>query len=463
MTAARHPRRPARRRTRLAVRWAALAAVLAAPAFASAQVGGRFDGSGRSWRDDPRLSPVGRRMAAAKLAQRERDAARRRNRYAFGRNPDGGVPGAALAGPRVGPPIGDAPAPDTAVRVEIVADGVRGMLAARQWTAAFAALGVPVRIGSAGPRDVLGVTEVTRAGLRTVTATGQLTAGGDLSFGEATFAPADRAELGRWVADLRTHGAAGGPAGKPLWGLSEPAFAAVLAALKEPAPAGFAAAGGGTVGAAVSALELPASLPIAVTPEAEAALAAPGAARRDSRFVGGELPALSKGTALAVALARRGLAFRPNRRPDGTVELLVVPRPAGDAAVPAPDAAPAAREEANPAAPPEVWPVGWELAGGADRGRAARTLFALSDIGLPPAPLPAFAAAASGAAGVPVVLDAAALAAAGADPAAVFAVPPGRGTWATALRYALAEHRLVGELRRDEAGAAFLWVVPARR
>ena len=459
MTAARSPRR------RKTLSWAgavAFAALLAVPAPASAQVGGGRDigGDGFDWRTSGRLSPTGRRMAAARLAQRERDAgrrrdaARRRNRYSFGQVPAGpgaapAVPGAAL----------DAPGPETAVRVLVLADGANGVLESRGWREAFAALGVPVQVRTAAVRDEPGVTESTRAGLRSVVATGVLTPGGGLSFGETAFGPGDARKLRDWVRDLTTHGAAGSPAGKPLWGLSRPAFAAVLASLSEPAPAAFAGAGGGTLGAALSALELPPDLPVRVTPGAEAVLAGPDAAAAP----GGRLPVLSRGTALAVVLAKRGLAFRPTRRPDGSVELTVIPRPGGDDEAGALPGSAVAEVRAD-AAPPAAWPVGWEIGGGADRLRAVGSLYAVTTVGVREAPLADFAVAAGDAAGVPVVLDDAALAAAGVDGAKTLAaVPPGRGTWAKALRYALAEHRLVGRLRRDEAGRGFLWVVPARR
>ena len=464
------PARPSRRRRLVA--WAlALPALLAVPAVGQ-DLGGP---AGSDWRDAAGLSPTARRRIAARLAQRERDAERRRdaarrrgsNRYSFGRIDDPAanraVPRAALETPDSRTTGTRANGPRTAVEVAVLVDGSAGVLRVRGWREAFADLGVPVQIRTGSRSDEPGVTETAVAGLRTVRAVGVLTPSGGLAFGETRFAPGDAPELAAWVRDLSEYGAAGSPAGQPLWGLSRPAFAAVFAALSEPAPAGFAAAGGGTAGAAISALELPGTLPVRLDPAAEAVLAAPHA----SAAPGGPLPALSKGTALAVLLARRGLAFRPTRRADGKVELTVVPRPDVDPAVPAPGTAAeaAARATGDAAdAPPPVWPVGWDLPGGPDRARAAGTLFALSDVGVAGAPLAAFAATAGRAAGVPVVLDSQSLLAAGVDPqAAMTAVPRGRGTWAKALRYALAEHRLVGRLRRDEAGNGFLWVVPARR
>ena len=401
---------------------------------------------------------LSQRRAAARLAQRERDAARRRraNGYTFGAIPGANVPDAALTAPRPGGD--DAAEVTTRVRVVVLVDGAAGLLSARRWRDALGGLGTDVSVRTAGPRDELGVTEEAGTGLRTVTATGGLTPDGGLSFGTKRFDIGQRRELLAWVRSLQTHGAAGDPSGEPLWGLSPTTFRAVHRALAEPSPDDFAArAGGGTVGAAVAALELPAGLPVRLTAEAEAVLADPAARATDD----GALPPLSKGTALAVLLARRGLAFRPARTPAGAVELTVVPRPAADPLLPAPGAE--GLKADGPTAAAAAWPVGWAVADGPGRLSAAPGLFGLTTVGVRRSSLTEFAAAAAAAGGTPVVLDAAALRAAGIDPnAATAEVPRGRGSWNTALRYAFAEHRLKTELRRDEAGRGFVWVAPAR-
>ena len=404
---------------------------------------------------------VGERLAAARLAQRERDAARRRSSgYSFGNFGPGDrtrVPRAAFDEPGGG---GQTRGPVTRVRVIVLVDGAGGVLAARQWREALAALEIDASIRTARPLDELGAAEQTGGGLRTVTATGRLTDDGALAFGDRRFEPGDRRGLAAWAAALETHGAAGDPAGQPLWGLSGAQFREVFEALAAPAPAGFAAAGGGTAGAALSALDLPPNLPVAISDEAAARLAAPAA--DGAHAAGGALPALSKGTAMAVALARRGLAFRPTRTPAGSLELTIVPRPAADAPVPVPGTG--ATPGGEPAEPVGAWPVGWRPAAGPARVAAAPGMFSLATVGVPEGPLTAFAAAVERASGVPVVLDESALRAAGVDPArAMVSVPAGRSTWLKAVRFAVAEHRLQSELRQDEAGRGFLWVTPIKR
>ena len=399
------------------------------------------------------------RRAAVRLAQRERDAARRRsNRYTFG-DVGGDVPGAALAAPRA---VRDKNGVVTAVRVVVLVDGAAGVLGARRWRETLSALGVDVSLRTGRNGDELGVTETTGAGLRTVTATGRLTPNGELLFGERRFGVGDRRALGAWVGSLSSHGAAGDPAGQPLWGLSEPQFRALFQALSAPAPEGFAEVSGGPLGPALLALELPPATPVRFSAGASALLDAPGPPAPRNGRNDGPVPSFSKGAAFAVTLARRGLAFRPTRTPAGSLELTIVPRPAADplAAIPGTAAAAEPGGEATAGA----WPVGWKVEDGPGRLAAAAGLFAFTSVGVRESSLNDFVIAAGAASGVPVVLDVAALRAAGVDPATeTVSVPPGRGTWGKAVRYAVAEHRLKSELRRDEAGRGFLWVTPARR
>lgn len=411
------------------------------------------------------------RRALVRVAQRERDEARRRGSsgYRFG-DFSGGVPDDPLGGlraPRDLRRVRDDRRDDgviTQVRVVVLVDGAAGVLGVRRWRETFAALGTDTTVRTGRPGDVLGVTETPGAGLRTVTATGRLAAGGTLLFTDRQFTPDQTRALSAWVDALRTHGAAGDPSGQPLWGLSERQFRTVFAALSDPAPAGFAAASGGAIGPALLALELPPAMPLRVSEQASALLrAADGPAGTGPAGAGdGPLPRLSKGASLAALLARRGLGFHPTRTPAGTLELTVTLRPAGDVLVAIPGTAEAAAPEA--AAPSGAWPVGWKAAAGPGRLAAAGGLFTFTSLGLRESPLTAFADAVEAQSGVPVLLDAAALRAAGVDPAkATVSVPPGRGTWGKAVRYAVAEHALKSELRRDEAGRGFLWVTPAKR
>ncbi|MEM9702484.1 MAG: hypothetical protein AAF907_08580 [Planctomycetota bacterium] len=448
----RSPRRPL-------IRWGGvtlLAAVVAGP-IAGAAAQDRDPASGGRAGYGPTLAE---RRAAVRLAQRERDAARRRaGGYRFGDFSDG-VPDAALTGPRAPRNRREPGALITQVKVVVLVDGAAGALGARRWREALGSLGVDASVRTGRPGDEIGVSESVGVGLRTVTATGRLTPGGTLAFPDRQFAPTDRPALKKWVESLNTHGAAGDPSGQPLWGLSPSQFRTVFAALAEPAPAGFAEASNGPLVPAMLALKLPPALPVRFTEAARTKLAQPDAARD------GRLPRLSKGASLAVLLARRGVAFHPTRTEQGRLEIVIDVRPGGDALVPIPDATAnrAARDEDEPEAPTGSWPVGWDVSDGPTRLAAAGGLFALSSLSVPETTLNDFGAAVEAKCGVPVVLDVAALRAAGVDPAtATVNVPPGRGNWEKAVRYAVAEHALKSELRRDEAGRGFLWVTPAKR
>ncbi|NNJ27494.1 hypothetical protein [Alienimonas chondri] len=407
------------------------------------------------------------RRAAVRLAQRERDAARRRptrpasSGYSFG-DFSGGVPNAALSGPRemAGGRVGDERSADglvTQVRVVVLVDGAAGVLGTRRWRESLAALGADTSVRTGRPGDSIGVTENVGVGLRTVIATGRLTSNGALEFPGQSFQPSDRQALSDWVDSLTTHGAAGDPNGQPLWGLSQTQFRAVFTALSAPSPAEFVAVSDGPIGPALLALELPPTLPVRFSAAAKAKLAGPDPALGD-----GALPAFSKGAALAAALARRGLAFHPARTPAGSLELAIDLRPPGDELTAIPGTAEAEVAGAEP--PAGAWPVGWRTAAGPGRLAAAGGLFTLTTLGVRESTLNDFAKAVEAESGVPVVMDVAALRSVGVDPAAdTVSVPPGRGTWDKAVRYAVAEHALKSELRRDEAGHGFLWVTPARR
>ena len=401
------------------------------------------------------------RRAAARLAQRERDAARRRSTgYTFG-DFSGGVSDAALQSPRLMRERADLNDVVTQVRVIVLVDGAAGALGARRWRETFNSLDTATSVRTGRPGDELGVTETAGVGLRTVTATGRLTPGGDLVFADRRFSPRDRRALAEWVTSLSTHGAAGDPSGQPMWGLSDAQFRTAYEALSAGPPKEFAAASGGTLGPALLALELPPTMPVRFTDEANVKLRATGGEERNAPN-DGPLPGFSKGTTFAALLARRGLAFHPHRLPSGRLELTVVPRPAGDELTPIPGSAAAA--EPGAASPTGAWPVGWKVQDGPGRLAAAAGIYTLTNVGLRESTLNDFAVAAGAASGVPVLLDVAALRGAGVDPAKeTVSVPPGRGTWDKAVRYAVAEHALKSELRRDEAGRGFLWITPARR
>jgi len=350
----------------------------------------------------------------------------------------------------------------TTVKIELLQEAAGGGLAAQQWNKVFADLGYPVRIRQPILNDKEEVIETTRGTLRYVTVVGKLDRRGNLTFPGRSFTPGDAARLGEWLDELKTYGAQGSPEGKPLWGLSKPQFEAIYSALSKRVSADST---GLDLQEAIDGLPVPGDYKIRFGSAAEEALSAPGRPAGVSRSVAG----LTAGTALAFVLNEYDLGFRPERTPDGKIDLLVEPLPA--------PAKPTAGDE-----PPAlvVWPVGWpveEPTAPADRRRPVKdgdavppnrvqiapTLFAIGEIRLPETPLAEALAEAERATDVPVLLDRAGLAATDIDlDAARVSVPERRTSWNILLRSMTFKHRLRHDLRRDEVGRPLVWVTPLR-
>jgi hypothetical protein len=150
--------------------------------------------------------------------------------------------------------------------------------------------------------------------------------------------------------------------------------------------------------------------------------------------LGAELKGLTAGTALAATLRAAGLAALPEETGDGAIALRVV-------AV-APD---------QPA-----WPVGWKPA--VSPKVAAPAMYKFTNVEIENYTL---AKALEGMAphlGLPLVFDERTLARRGVDPAKAVVKFPAEKTYIRrAVDRILAQGRLAGELRVDEAGGPFYW------
>lgn len=349
----------------------------------------------------------------------------------------------------------------TTVKIELLQQGDGGGLAAQEWSKALADLGYAARIRRPILNDKEEVTETTRGPLRFVTVVGTLDRRGNLVFPGQTFSRGDAAKLGEWLDELKAYGAQGSPEGKPLWGLSKSQFEAIYTALSRRVTADVS---GLPLEEAIGKLPIPAEYPIRFSAESKKVAAEAGRTAGVSRSVAG----LTAGTALAFVLNEYGLGFRPERTPEGRVDLLVEPLP--------PPAKPAVGDEPPPLV---LWPVGWDVeepsipagdrpvkdkeAVPPNRTQIAPSLFALAELGFRDLPLAkAFAAAEEGT-GVPVLLDRAGMDAVGVDLAEARVTAPVRRTsWNIILRSITFTNRLRHDLRRDEAGAALVWVTPLR-
>lgn len=206
------------------------------------------------------------------------------------------------------------------------------VLAAQQWGEIFRRVGATVRIRQAIISDRAEITETTRGSVRLVKAVGLLEQNGSIIFENRRFRQSQTASLGEWIRELKTYGAQGNDAGKPGFGLTRAQFDGVFRTLSRKVlqdPAGL------DLPTALTKIDLPASLPLRMTPEALTLLK--GSSTRRAAAEG--LVGLSRGTVIAILLNDAGLGFRPGRTPEGNLELRVRPINKETAA----------------------WPIGWPL------------------------------------------------------------------------------------------------------
>ncbi len=317
----------------------------------------------------------------------------------------------------------------TTVNVELLSRSEGGAVHAQEWGRVFEKLEVSLVIRRGLPGDMPELKETVRGTLRTVTLIGRLERNGDISFPGKTIRRSDTPALQEWMNELKTYGAQGAPVGKPLWGLSKPQFEALFAALATPTKADVVDK---TLPVAIEALELPAAYPLRWSSRAEQQfrnLVADNTARQS-------ITGFTTATALAVILNDRGFGFRPNRAPDGTIELVVEPL----------------TDE-----PPNHWPIGWptqkqvpELLPG---------MFAFANIAFRDWTLAELVRHSSEATKDPVVVDYAALNRDEPDWMNLrFRHTFRKTTWSLALRYALVPEKLNREYFQDEAGRGFVLI-----
>ncbi len=156
---------------------------------------------------------------------------------------------------------------------------------------------------------------------------------------------------------------------------------------------------------------------------------------RDAAPFRSQMKGLTLGTTLAAMLRGAGLQFTPDTLGAEPLTLRVVPL---DASV-------------------ESWPVGWKLVGGPRL--IAPAMYRITNIELANFTLDKAIAALAPHMGVPIVIDQRTLAARKIDPTTVKVKLPRSKTYPrNAFDRILAQGRLAGELRVDEAGTPFYWV-----
>lgn len=319
----------------------------------------------------------------------------------------------------------------TTVEVELLTDPNGAGLQAQAWRTQFEQLGVGLRVRRPVLNDKPGVSERVVGTLRYVTAVGQLERSGKIIFPGKAFTASDGAKLKEWLDELKTYGAQGSPNGKPLWGLTEKQFKVaydVLTAVQKTSVAGK------ELPAAVAALELPANLPVRWSTAAREYLERRVAEGRTTAVH--DTTGFSKATALAIALNDQGLGFRPNRTPEGIIELLIEPQ---------------AEDR------PEHWPVGWPVQ---EQVTAVLPgMFVMVNVALEKLPADEVIADVAKATETSIFIDRAEFERRGIDLSKLLVSHPlKKTTWSLALRAMLVPKHVNREYWQDEAGRGFVWI-----
>lgn len=319
----------------------------------------------------------------------------------------------------------------TTIELTILTPAFGAALPAQRWAKVLSTLGVDAQFRSATGGDETGVEQVVRGPLRSVRIVGRLTADGNLDLVERVYTPDDERLLREWLDELKTYGAQGSPRGQPLWGLSQDQFNSIYESLNRVVEAEVE---GLPLTEAIAKLPLPAAHPLRNNAAADAWLA-----EHPASVVANRLQGLSCGTVLSVVLSEAGLGFRPQRTPDGRLELTIEPRSSGG----------------------QFWPIGWELPEDVDHGTLVPMLHKFSDIGFTDAALQDVLDAAAAVLEVPILIDYHAVRGTGVDLAAKsVSYPIKRTTWALMLNTVIRKVNLIKSVRVDEQGRAFLFIEP---
>jgi hypothetical protein len=236
--------------------------------------------------------------------------------------------------------------------------------------------------------------------------------------------------LGDWLGTLRSGAAAQAAAGpRPPFGIPPEQLAATRRefavpidfATKDVALKDF-----------VDTLRKKLKTPIAIDPSAAAPIAA-------SEVIHDDMQNLATGAALGAALRPAGLVFVPRWSANKQVELLVVAAP---------------REGTN------FWPIGWAPTAERPENQILPELHEVRDIELDDVPVMDLVAAVAERLKTPVLIDHNGVARQGIDPSkSRVSMPAGRSTYAIVLGRMLARAKLKYEVRIDDAGKPFIWIM----
>lgn len=331
---------------------------------------------------------------------------------------------------RTRPPVGSSrkPSPEqrTQLSLTLITTDNQAGFRARTWNETLEKLGVSYRIRQGTKIDKPETKETKLGTFRRVDVVGMLDRNGRLIFKDHTFTRDEADKLGEWIRELKTYGAQGAPAGKPLWGLSKTQFAEVHAGLSDEVTKEIH---GKKLGDGLEAIGVPEKYPLRFTIAAKQSLGS------KERTVRKEVKGHSLGTALALVLHDHGLGFRPLRTPQGSIELSVAPLSSKDPA----------------------WPVGWEPK--LSMAKTAPKMFELIPVELNKVKLLDVFHAVSVKTGVPIHIDYHAISAQKVDlDNLVVSYPSRKASWSLLLRGVTAKHKLSRTLKIDERNRPFVWI-----
>lgn len=328
--------------------------------------------------------------------------------------------------------------PTTIIQIELLTGADASSLKSYEWNRAIEELKVSCTVRRGKDDDKPGVTEKTRGdSYRQVNVVGRLDRGGRLVFPDRAFTLADTKKLAEWIDELRTYGAQGAPEGQRVWGLTEEQFGGVYASLA--APIEFETQELSLVDF-LQKMQIAPEHPLRVSEGAKTLLR-----KSDSDLTCNQsLKGFAQGTALAYFLSELGLGFRPERHPNGKIDLAIV----------------------NRSEIKHVWPVGWYRV--FSPAETAPSLFEFHELHFADVNLESVLIGSTAVTRIPVLIDRVSLREKEIDLSEKDVdFPLKRISWAQAYDRMLSKVACRTEVLIDEAGKPFVFVsslhVPSRK
>jgi len=314
------------------------------------------------------------------------------------------------------------------VRLEIVFDRRAPLTAQQEWAKRLGQAGMgDVRLRGDGADEKVRVESQGTPDDPVYFVLGKVDSQGQLQLPGGRFSMSQTAGVAQWMTALVRRGPNPKPEPKSVLGLPADQFQAVYDALA--APVSFSTKGMART-EAIRKIAALSQMPIPI----EAAVGRVGDEEAEKDLVAEELKDVACGTALACVLRPAGLCLKPDAA-DGRAQLRVVQ---------------SQRDI-------EIWPIGWKS--NKPDAQVLRAMFDTLDPNIENVPLGKVVDVIGGRLKVPVLWDHNALARHDIDPAKVRVnAPQSRTTYQALLRRVLAQAKLIGELRLDEAGHPIFWV-----